>query len=114
MFVPNKIINNNKYYMSTIKNIKYFIWTLNKKMSFGLNQINGYLRRGLHLERFDPSQGLMLYGLSGIFMPMFKSKHMQCYIFSIIAPYNMVSTLCNINDNNQIAIELLGEMEIKS
>ena len=36
------------------------MWTLNKKdVSFGLNQINGYLRRGLHLERFDPSQCLI-------------------------------------------------------
>ena len=33
------------------------MWTLNKKICFfGLNQINGYLRRGLHLERFDPSR----------------------------------------------------------
>ena len=49
MFVPNKIKNNKKYYM----------WTLNKRMSFGLNQINGYIRRGLHLERFDPSRPLI-------------------------------------------------------
>ena len=28
-------------------------------MSFGLNQINGYLRRGLHLERFDPFWSLI-------------------------------------------------------
>ena len=28
-------------------------------MSFGLNQIHGYLRRGLHLKRFDPSQRLI-------------------------------------------------------
>ena len=28
-------------------------------MYFGLNQINGYLRRGLHLERFDPSRRLI-------------------------------------------------------
>ena len=28
-------------------------------MSFGLNQINGYLRRGLHLKRFDPSWRLI-------------------------------------------------------
>ena len=28
-------------------------------MSFGLNQINVYLRRGFHLERFDPSQRLI-------------------------------------------------------
>ena len=28
-------------------------------MSFGLNQINGYLRKGLHLERFDPSRRLI-------------------------------------------------------
>ena len=26
------------------------MWTLNKNMSFGLNQINGYLRRGLHFK----------------------------------------------------------------
>ena len=35
------------------------MWTLNKKMSFGLNKINGYLRKVLHLERFDPSQRLI-------------------------------------------------------
>ena len=36
------------------------MWNLNKKdVSFGLNQINGYLRRGLNLERFDPSRGLI-------------------------------------------------------
>ena len=28
-------------------------------MSFGLNQINGYLRRGLHLKGFDPSWRLI-------------------------------------------------------
>ena len=36
------------------------MWTLNKKnVSFGLNQINGYLRKGLRLERFDPSRRLI-------------------------------------------------------
>ena len=36
------------------------MWNLNKKdVSFGLNQINGYLRRGLHLKRFDPSWRLI-------------------------------------------------------
>ena len=36
------------------------MWNLNKKyVSFGLNQINGYLRRGLQLERFDPSRCLI-------------------------------------------------------
>ena len=36
------------------------MWNLNKKyVSFGLSQINGYLRRGLHLERFDPSRRLI-------------------------------------------------------
>ena len=28
-------------------------------MSFSLNPINGYLRRGLHLKRFDPSWRLI-------------------------------------------------------
>ena len=36
------------------------MWTLNKKMCFfGLNQINGYLRRGLHLQKFDPCRHLI-------------------------------------------------------
>ena len=30
-----------------------------KICAFGLNQINGYLRRGLHLERSDPSRHLI-------------------------------------------------------
>ena len=43
------------------------MWTLNKKnVSFGLNQINGYLRRGLHMERFDPSRRLIELGFGSM------------------------------------------------
>ena len=31
----------------------------NVGLAHGLNQINGYLRRGLHLEKFDPSRHLI-------------------------------------------------------
>ena len=54
--------------------------TLNKKnVSFDLNQINGYLTRGLHLERFDPSQRLIdpriwIYSSIGAFT-LFWSKY---------------------------------------
>ena len=54
MFVPNKIKNNNKYYMSTINNIKYYMWTLNKNMFFWFES-----NQWIPTKRFDSSQCLI-------------------------------------------------------